>query len=119
VLIGIDAHMVGTRETGNETYCRGLIEGLGGLRARGEAPPDQQYAAYLAPSARVEAMGKVPEVACRVLPLESSVWRLLWGYGRVASADHLDLLHVTYTLPAQASGTLRRSLKRGGHVSAT
>ncbi len=36
IRIGIDAHMIGSRETGNETYVLGIIDGLASLEEDSE-----------------------------------------------------------------------------------
>ncbi|MGH7775883.1 MAG: glycosyltransferase [Candidatus Dormibacterales bacterium] len=88
--VGIDAHMVGARETGNETYIRGLVDGLAGL-----ADP---------PELRIYHVGD----AWRPLPVPSRFSRLTTGnpYIRLgvdlptrARLDGLDVLHTTYAGP--------------------
>lgn len=90
--IAIDAHMVGTGETGNETYIGGLV---GGLRDLGAAHDFLLYTpdpALIPPSllgARMRARRVVPADNFRRVGL---------AMPRAARQDRLDLLHVTYTL---------------------
>jgi glycosyltransferase involved in cell wall biosynthesis len=90
--IAIDAHMVGTGETGNETYVRGLV---GGLR---EVGGGHEYLLYtpepglLPPSMLGERVR-----ARRVVPADN-LRRVGMAMPRAARRDRLDLLHVTYAL---------------------
>lgn len=91
--IGIDAHMIGSRETGNETYCLGLVEGLSKLR------DGNQYVVYLSSKETLIELDDQPNFERRVLAHGSSVWRLAAGYAQASRIDKLDLLHVTYNTP--------------------
>jgi glycosyltransferase involved in cell wall biosynthesis len=88
--VAIDAHMVGGRETGNETYVKGLIEGL--RDARGTV--DVQVLAAGDPWTAA-----TPNVSFRRLATANPFVRLgvelpLRSLGRA-----FDVLHVTYTSP--------------------
>jgi glycosyltransferase involved in cell wall biosynthesis len=85
--------MVGTRETGNETYCAGLVEGLAQL---GDG---NQYVVYVSQPDALASVASAPHVERRVLSRDSSAWRLTMGFARASRADNLDLLHVTYNVP--------------------
>ncbi|MFN8516395.1 MAG: glycosyltransferase family 1 protein [Chloroflexia bacterium] len=91
--IAIDAHMVGTGETGNETYVRGLV---GGLRELGAG---HEYLLYTPdPALLPQALLGGGVRARRVVPGDN-LRRVGWAMPRAARQDRLDLLHATYTLP--------------------
>lgn len=91
--IGIDAHMVGARETGNETYCLGLVEGLGELGG------EHEFTVYVSDSNVMAWLDTRPGFGRAVLRSTSNAWRLLVGFAASTRADSLDLLHVTYNVP--------------------
>lgn len=86
---GLDAHMVGGHETGNETYVKGLVEGF-------KATGDEDVIVYHTGAPWTSAAGRVrferlttanPYVRLGVeLPARSLVQRL-------------DILHMSYTAP--------------------
>src|SRR5689334_2339259 len=78
--VGIDAHMVGTRETGNETYCAGLVEGLTQLAG------DNRYTVYTGAPGVLSEVDSVPGFERRVLRRDSSVWRLAVGFAHASRA---------------------------------
>ena len=86
----VDAHMLGSHETGNEAYIRNLLRAL----ARRD---DVDILAAVLPSevARVEEMG----VAAAPLARESDFWRLAKGLNGLAREHGADLMHVTYVGP--------------------
>ena len=92
----VDAHMVGQRETGNETYIVGLLSGLKQL-------PDLQVAAAVRPGATLP--GELTSGSVELLPLSSrSNWsRLLWGLDAACRRWGADLLHATYIGPVRCS----------------
>src|SRR5689334_16170540 len=85
--------MVGTRETGNETYCAGLLEGLSQL------DDPNHYIAYTRSQSALTDLDRVPNIQRRVLARDSSAWRLTLGFAEATRRDSLDLLHVTYNVP--------------------
>ncbi len=95
--VGLDAHMVGGHETGNETYVKGLVEGFK------ERPDEIELAVYSVIPPWTAATTRLtfhrlttanPYVRLGVeLPLRSLV-------------DRLDLLHMTYTAPAWSAAPL-------------
>jgi glycosyltransferase involved in cell wall biosynthesis len=91
--IGIDAHMVGSRETGNETYCLGLIEGLEQIEDH------NQYMVYLTSPSVLPSVNGHGRLLRRMLRRGSSAWRLLMGFAQASRSDRLDVLHVTYNVP--------------------
>lgn len=91
--IGLDGHMLGTGETGNESYIRGLIDGF--------AAVDPPFDIVLYHTARSTLPPELPRarVQPRRLRPAANVSRVLWAFPWAARRDRLDLLHVTYTLP--------------------
>lgn len=94
IKVGIDAHMAGSRETGNETYIVSLVRGLSALAARDESymvytlgrPPELEGL----PAGRFATAELVPRQDFIRLPLVLPIraWR-----------DRLAVLHVTYHMP--------------------
>lgn len=91
--IAIDAHMVGTHETGNETYIRGLIQGLRAVDAGNE------YLLYTTDPGLLPTALTGENFRPRRIAPGSNIPRLGYAMPRAAWHDRLDLLHVTYTLP--------------------
>ncbi len=95
--IGIDAHMVGERETGNETVILGLAEGLCALTS----PHEYRLLTPRPERLRGVVDGRVPGTRLRVrrtLPLPAPL-RIPFGLPLAARHARLDLLHVTYVAP--------------------
>lgn len=92
--IGIDAHMLGQKETGNETYILELSRHV----PRG-APAHQFFIYVENPDAVPPELREHPNV--RIVPLKtrSAVQRLLWELPRRAAVDALDVLHISYNAP--------------------
>lgn len=92
--IGIDAHMLGQNETGNETYILELVR-----HAPRHAPAHQFFVYVEHPDAAPEQARAYPNV--RVVPLKthSATARLAWELPRRAAADALDVLHISYNAP--------------------
>src|SRR5438128_6538283 len=91
--IGIDAHMIGARETGNETYCQGLVEGLAQIEDH------NQYMVYLNSPGALPSVNGHGRLQRRMLRKASNAWRLVMGFAQASRSDKLDLLHVTYNVP--------------------
>lgn len=88
--IGLDAHMVGHRETGNETYVLGLLDGLSRL--------DRDFELYVYYTSD-NAVDGASHVRARHL-LGNSPWiRLAFDLPLQTWRDDLDVLHMTYTAP--------------------
>ena len=95
-MIGIDAHMVGTRETGNETYVVQLAAALGRLGGH-------KYRLYTPHPERLPAtLAQAPNLSVRAFPDVPSFVRIPWLYPRLACADGLALLHMTYIAPPRS-----------------
>ena len=92
--IGIDAHMLGQHETGNETYIRELVRHLPAL-----ASADRIFV-YVENADAVPAETRA-YANVRIVPLSSSsaVKRLLWELPQRAAQDALDVLHISYNAP--------------------
>lgn len=91
--IGIDAHAIGSRLGGNETYIAGLLFALGWA----ESP--HEFVAYFTSEAAAEPWrGRYANIAVRVFKMPS-LPRLLAELPIRAAADRLDLLHVQYVAP--------------------
>lgn len=83
--------MLGHRETGNETYVRGLLDGLStldGVAVAAAVPPDY------CPDARAPA-----SVAWLPLPTHSSWRRLAGDLALLARGWRADVVHATYIAP--------------------
>ena len=91
--IAIDAHMVGTGETGNETYVRGLVGGLRRVDHRND------YLLYTTDPRRLPAELTGPRFRPRRLRPAANLPRVGVATPLAAWRDRLDLLHATYTLP--------------------
>lgn len=92
--IGIDAHAIGSRLGGNETYIAGLLEGLGRIE------PSHEFIAYFASEKAAEPWrGRFDNLTVRVLKSPSAFPRLLMEFPARAVVDRLDLLHVQYVAP--------------------
>ena len=89
--VGIDAHMVGSRETGNETYVKGLVEGLKAGSQDVEVVVYNVGSPWIQSDRRVRfqrLLGNNPFARLGIeLPYRSL-------------SQHLDVLHVTYAAPA-------------------
>lgn len=95
--VGIDAHMVGGHETGNETYVRGLVSALAG-------EPDglDLFVYHLGQP----WMRQKPGVRFQRLRSSSSFVRLGLELPYRSYAQKLDLLHMTYAVPLLSSAPL-------------
>ncbi|MCC6490541.1 MAG: glycosyltransferase family 4 protein [Candidatus Hydrogenedentes bacterium] len=88
--VGIDAHAIGTRAGGNETYMRELLHAL---REHGG---EDEYVALVNRGLDPEMTG---ELECRGLPGVPSILRVPLVLPWVASRTRLDLLHTQYIAP--------------------
>jgi glycosyltransferase involved in cell wall biosynthesis len=93
ITIAFDGHMIGTQETGNETYAVQLAAALGrlgGYDLRLYTPAPDKVPAGLRdlPGLRVRPFAAVP-----------SAVRIPWLYPRLLRADRARLLHVQYVAP--------------------
>jgi glycosyltransferase involved in cell wall biosynthesis len=92
--IGIDAHMLGHNETGNETYVLELVRALT-ARENGN-----RYFIYVEmPDALPEEVRIAPGVYVRRYSTRSSMQRLIQELPSRAEHDKLDVLHISYNAP--------------------
>jgi glycosyltransferase involved in cell wall biosynthesis len=94
--IGIDAHMVGSRETGNETYVANLLRALPG------ADRDRSFrykAIALDPCAIQARLGDAAGVETVHVRPASSFVRIPTSMPLLALREEIDLLHMTYVVP--------------------
>lgn len=84
--------MVGGRETGNETYVRGLVGGLAQIDS-------EELAIFIYGGAPIEGSGRITR---RPLLSSSPLTRLTFDLPVRAAMDRLDVLHCTYTAPVLA-----------------
>ena len=87
----VDAHMLGQRETGNETYVRGLLDGLltlDGVSVAAAVQPGYQ------PDPRAPAA-----IAWLTLPTSSSWRRLSGDLAALGRRWNADVVHATYLAP--------------------
>lgn len=102
--IALDGHTLGTGAGGNETYVRGLLEGLAALGAGSEV------LVYVSPGASpgngtaAGGAGFGKSIAARPVALRSSgsVRRLVWELPRRLSRDRVDVAHFQYAAPLVA-----------------
>jgi glycosyltransferase involved in cell wall biosynthesis len=88
--IGLDAHMVGSHETGNETYVVGLLDGLASLQ--------DDFEVEVFHAGELAALGSGHLQPHRLM--SRSPWlRLGLDLPMRSWRDRLDVLHVTYTAP--------------------
>jgi glycosyltransferase involved in cell wall biosynthesis len=94
VRVLVDAHMLGHRETGNETYVRGLLSGLAAL-------DDVTVGAAVEPGCRPDAAlpGTIDWLA---LPTASNFRRLSGDLAGIAARWNADVVHATYFAPYRA-----------------
>lgn len=94
--IGIDAHMLGQKETGNETYIRELV------RALAQQPREDIYFVYVQdPAAAPAEVHVAPHMRVVSYATRSSAQRLLRELPKRAALDELDVLHTSYNAPLQ------------------
>lgn len=95
--VGIDAHMVGTRETGNERYITGLI---GGLQ---RVDRETRYVVYTgSPKLARRGLAHGESFQTQLLRPVSPWVRIPFGLPAAATRDGLDVLHVTYHAPPRS-----------------
>jgi glycosyltransferase involved in cell wall biosynthesis len=95
--VGIDAHMVGGQETGNETYIRGLVEGFETLAG------DVDLVVFNVGTQWTQATGRV---RFQRLITGSPLVRLGAELPLRSFGQHLDLLHMTYAAPVWSAAPL-------------
>jgi glycosyltransferase involved in cell wall biosynthesis len=95
VRVLVDAHMLGHRETGNETYVRGLLDGLTTIDG-------VSVAAAVHPGYRQDA--RAPDaITWLTLPTPSSWRRLAGDLAALGRRWKADVIHATYIAPYRSS----------------
>jgi glycosyltransferase involved in cell wall biosynthesis len=96
--VGIDAHMVGSHETGNETYVRGLVDGF-----MARAAGDLELVVF-----NVGTPWSPPATHVRFQRLLSGNPYLRLGFELPlrSAGQHLDVLHMTYAAPLWSAAPL-------------
>jgi glycosyltransferase involved in cell wall biosynthesis len=93
--VGIDAHCLGQKKTGNETYTYGLVKHLAGLDRDGI-----EYTVYLGGGRAGETRLPSKEwVRSRALRPANPFVRIPIGLAIQSRAQKLDVLHAQYLLP--------------------
>ncbi len=90
--IGIDAHAVGERQTGNERFIANVVRAL-------RAVCDHDLVLYVGSTAAADGFGALDRVETRVLRPNHPAARLLWSFPVVGRRDRLDALLVQYVGP--------------------
>jgi glycosyltransferase involved in cell wall biosynthesis len=137
--IGIDAHAIGARQGGNETYIRNLITALA------ELDHENQYTLYFSVAQAAESWRKrYKNFDVRLLPPPTPLVRVPVALALELRRRPVDVLHVQYTAPpfcpvpivttihdlafehlpetftrrgkAQLRLTVRRTAKRAAHI---
>jgi glycosyltransferase involved in cell wall biosynthesis len=93
--IGIDAHCIGQRKTGNETYTYNLVKHLGLL-----ASEDMDYLIYLTSKANGHS-GAIagPRSRTKLIRPETPYLRIPISFAMETRAEKLDVFHAQYFLP--------------------
>ena len=100
ITIAFDGHMIGTQETGNETYAGQLAAALGRLGG-------YDYRLYTShPEALPAAFRDAAGLTVRPFPDVPSAVRIPWLYPRLARADGARVLHMQYVAPPRLSCAL-------------
>lgn len=96
--VAIDAHMVGERETGNETYTLNLVRALLALPREVTHPLD--FVLYTTHPARLQAqLAPVHHPRVRQIRPAAAPLRIPFAMPAATRRDRIDLLHVTYVAP--------------------
>lgn len=91
--IAVDAHAIGSRLTGNETYIRNLLEAIARIDSV------NRYDLYFShEDARAAWEGRYPNFRSFLLP-QNPLKRILWAFPRELARSRPDLVHVQYTAP--------------------
>ncbi|HZS08587.1 MAG TPA: glycosyltransferase family 1 protein [Blastocatellia bacterium] len=92
--IGIDAHAIGARQGGNETYIGNLIAALA------ELDQENRYTVYLSqPRAAEQWRGRYPNFEVKLLPEPTPLVRVPVALAFELRRRTVDVLHVQYTAP--------------------
>src|SRR6266550_2448268 len=95
--VGIDAHMVGGQETGNETYVKGLVEGLAELNPELDAIVFHVDGAW---------ERERPPIRFQKLVTASPYFRLVVDIPARSLTQRLGVLHMTYAAPVWSAAPI-------------
>lgn len=96
--VAIDAHMVGERETGNETYTLNLVRALLALPA--EVTHPLSFSLYATHPAPLQAqLPPADQARVRQIRPAAAPLRIPFGMPAATRRDRISLLHVTYVAP--------------------
>lgn len=87
--VAIDAHTIGLRKSGNESYVSNLLAAMAGLNA------DVEILAYVATPGAARRLSAMAVRQVSPNPLR----RLGWDLPKLVRRDRPDVLHVQYTAP--------------------
>lgn len=92
--IGIDAHALGARQGGNETYIRNLILALA------QIDQENQYTLYFGEAEAARSWsGEFPNFKTRLIPRPAPIVRVPLALAFEIRRRPVDVLHVQYTAP--------------------
>lgn len=94
--VAVDAHMVGSRETGNEAYIRNLLRGFQSLAVSGvqfDILHTAQTQTLWDTASPTEGFGAV-----QIIP-RNPFLRIPWAIPRIVRRRSIDVLHMTYNAP--------------------
>ena len=92
--IAIDAHQIGARRTGSETYVYNLVKFLARLEPNGD-----KYAVYLNSRHAVEGLESNSTMEGRSIPSSISAVRYAFFYPLQSWSKRFDTFHAQFTLP--------------------
>lgn len=92
--VAIDAHHIGERRTGTETYLYHLVKNLAALEPNGE-----RYSIYLNRSAQIDGLEYNSNFQSRRLPVSRRFTRYGIFYPLESWRKRFDLLHAQFILP--------------------
>ncbi|MFB3815008.1 MAG: glycosyltransferase family 4 protein [Terriglobales bacterium] len=93
--IGLDAHCLGGRKTGNETYTRELVAALGSMAV------EDEFHVFVTRREQLEQMAAPrPGLRYHLLRPAHPALRMAFGWAMEARRRKLDVLHFQYFLPA-------------------
>jgi glycosyltransferase involved in cell wall biosynthesis len=90
--LGIDAHAIGERQTGNERFITNVTRALGTVC-------DHELILFVGTAAAADGFRGMERVQVRVMRPDNPAARLLWWFPTVARRDRLDALLVQYVGP--------------------
>ncbi len=97
--IAIDAHQIGGRRTGTETYLCNLVKYLARLEPNGD-----RYAVYLNLHQGVEGLESTPSMEGRSIPTSITPVRYAFFYPLQSWRKRFDIFHAQFSLPPLLRG---------------